>query len=143
MRKVSCAMRLNSRFISFIARPPIDSSSYSRCLPLVRHTTCKDITNRRRREGPHLAWLAVNGRRYTTCDSLLFSRMLKNPSNLSFRGAAGDEESRTSFVCRARFLASLGMTTFTKVFQHPVRVRHEGRWIIGGLKPAGGRRKPP
>jgi toxin ParE1/3/4 len=51
----------------------------------------------------------------------LLSRMLKNPSWLSFRGAAGDEESRESFVFRARFLASLGMTTFTGVFQHPVR----------------------
>ena len=49
------------------------------------------------------------------------NRMLKNPSSLSFRGAAGDEESRKSFVSRARFLASLGMTTFTDVFQHPAR----------------------
>ena len=47
--------------------------------------------------------------------------MLKNPSWLSFRGAAGDEESRKSFVFRARFLASLGMTSFTEVFQHPAR----------------------
>jgi hypothetical protein len=49
------------------------------------------------------------------------NRMLKNPSSLSFRGAAGDKESRKSFVCRARFLASLGMTAFTKVFQHPAK----------------------
>jgi hypothetical protein len=61
------------------------------------------------------------------------SRMLKNPSGLSFRGVrqpTGDEESRKSVASRARFLASpwtvrsrasLGMTTFTKVFQHPVR----------------------
>jgi hypothetical protein len=46
--------------------------------------------------------------------------MLKNPSGLSFRGAAGDEESRKSFVSRARFLAPLGMTLFIKDFQHPV-----------------------
>jgi len=49
------------------------------------------------------------------------NRMLKNPSRLSFRGAAGDEESRKFFVSRARFLASLGMTTFTSVFQHPAK----------------------
>ena len=50
----------------------------------------------------------------------LFGRMLKNPSSLSFRGAEGDEESRKSFVPTARFLASLGMTAFRRVFQHPV-----------------------
>ena len=72
------------------------------------------------------------------------SRMLKNPSSLSFRGAAGNEKSPKSFVCRARFLAQftlngqgeiprfapdrpvqgfarndsegLGMTMFAKVF---------------------------
>ena len=52
--------------------------------------------------------------------ALTFGRLLKNPSSLSFRGAAGGEESRKAFVSRARFLASLGMTAFTKVFQHPV-----------------------
>ena len=54
------------------------------------------------------------------------SRMLKNPSNLSFRGAAGDEESRKSFVSREGFLPFaplwVGMTTFTKVLQHPARI---------------------
>ena len=42
----------------------------------------------------------------------------------SFRGvpqARDDEESRTFVTFRARFLASLGMTTFTNVFQHPAR----------------------
>jgi hypothetical protein len=42
--------------------------------------------------------------------------MLENPSSLSFRGAAGDEESRPSFDSGARFLPSLGMTTLTDVF---------------------------
>jgi len=32
----------------------------------VRHTTCKDITNRHG-EGPHLAWLVVSGRRWYSC----------------------------------------------------------------------------
>ena len=54
------------------------------------------------------------------------SRGLKNPPHLSPRGAAGGperarEKSRKSFVSRARFLASLGMTAFTSVFQHPAR----------------------
>ena len=51
------------------------------------------------------------------------NRMLKNPSSLSFRGAAGDEESRPDQigVSRARFLASLGMTTLANVFQHPAK----------------------
>jgi membrane-associated phospholipid phosphatase len=43
------------------------------------------------------------------------------PKDLSFRGAAGDEESRRSLVSRARFLTSLGMTTLADVFQHPAR----------------------
>jgi hypothetical protein len=34
---------------------------------------------------------------------------------------ADDEESRNSFVFRAGFLASLGKTVFTKVFQHGAR----------------------
>ena len=53
--------------------------------------------------------------------------MLKNPPSLSFRGVPrprDDEESRKSFVSRARFLASLGMTTFTNVFQHPASRRY-------------------
>ena len=70
------------------------------------------------------------------------SRMLKNPPRLSFRGAAGDEESRPDQigVSRERFLAEftlsgqseilrcaqddsegLGMTTLTSVFQHLVK----------------------
>ena len=70
------------------------------------------------------------------------SRMPKNPPRLSFRGAAGDEESRPDQigVSRERFLAEftlsgqseilrcaqddsegLGMTMFAKVFQHPAR----------------------
>ena len=54
--------------------------------------------------------------------ALISRRLRKNPCGLSFRGAAGDEESRKSFVSRARFLASLGMTRFAGVFQHPARV---------------------
>jgi uncharacterized caspase-like protein len=58
---------------------------------------------------------------------------LRNLSKLSFRGAVGDEESRTSSISRARFLASLGMTSrtresspipgtrFRKVFQQPAK----------------------
>jgi len=47
------------------------------------------------------------------------SRLRKNSLGVSFRGAAGDEESRIVLkTLRARFLASLGMTTLTKVFQH-------------------------
>jgi hypothetical protein len=53
--------------------------------------------------------------------------MLKNPPRLSFRGAAGDEESRKSLVPRERFLASLGMTMFTKVFQHPAKESVQNR----------------
>jgi beta-glucosidase len=49
------------------------------------------------------------------------SRMLKSPPSLSFRGATGDEESRKSFVSRARFTAPLGMTAPIGVFQHPAR----------------------
>jgi hypothetical protein len=69
------------------------------------------------------------------------SGMLKNPPRLSFRGAAGDEESCPDQigVPRGRFLAEftlsgqseilrcaqddsegLGVTTFAKVFPHPV-----------------------
>ena len=51
--------------------------------------------------------------------------MLKNLSDLSFRGAppfllADDEESRPDHigVCRARFLASLGMTVKGSEWQH-------------------------
>jgi hypothetical protein len=47
--------------------------------------------------------------------------MLKKPSSVSLRGTARDEESLKSFASRARFLASLGMTALTKVFQHPAR----------------------
>ena len=62
-------------------------------------------------------------RGHSACGKEPASRMLKNPPRLSFRGAAGDEESRPDQigVSRARFLASLGMTTFIKVFQHPAR----------------------
>jgi len=52
------------------------------------------------------------------------NRMLKNPSSLSFRGAAGNEESRKSVVSRARFLPFaplwVGMTTSANVLQHSV-----------------------
>jgi hypothetical protein len=66
--------------------------------------------------------------------------MLKNPPSLSFRSRPAGEESRNSFVFRARFLAEftlsgqretlrcaqddsegLGMTTLTSVFQHLVK----------------------
>jgi putative ABC transport system permease protein len=53
-------------------------------------------------------------------DSTSHSGMLKNPSNLSFRGVPrprDDEESRTAAGTRARFLASLGMTMTPNVFQ--------------------------
>ena len=43
----------------------------------------------------------------------------KNPSPLSFRGAAGYMESHMSPTSRARFLAPLGMTMLTRVFEHP------------------------
>jgi hypothetical protein len=57
------------------------------------------------------------------------SSMLKKPSSLSFRGvpqARDDEESRKSCAFRARLLSrncGIGMTTFTRVFQHPARGR--------------------
>ena len=41
---------------------------------------------------------------------------MKNKCTLSFRGAAGDEESRKAFIFRPRFLASLGMTFLQNVF---------------------------
>jgi hypothetical protein len=52
------------------------------------------------------------------------SGVLKNPGNLSFRGAAGDEESRIGRVLRARFLAALGMTLPMSLFQHLARRGH-------------------
>ena len=42
---------------------------------------------------------------------------MKNPFGVSFRGAAGDEESRRAFVFGARFLAALGMTAWREVLQ--------------------------
>jgi beta-lactamase regulating signal transducer with metallopeptidase domain len=51
--------------------------------------------------------------------SARLQRLRDNPSSLSFRGTAGDEESRMSLISRARFLASLGMTTFRNVFAQP------------------------
>ena len=39
----------------------------------------------------------------------------ENSTLLSFRGAEGDEESRTAFVFRARFLAALGLTVIRVV----------------------------
>jgi hypothetical protein len=55
----------------------------------------------------------------------LENETLRCPASLSFRGAAGDEESRNSFDSRAKFLPlaplRVGITGFTKVFQHPVR----------------------
>ena len=48
-------------------------------------------------------------------------RLLKNSPTVSFRGDKGDEESRSSFSFRARFLAALGMTRFRTVFQQPAR----------------------
>jgi len=71
-----------------------------------------------------------------TLACLRSSRMLKNPSNLSFRGAAGDEESRKSFVSRARFLAWLGMTAITKVFQHPASDQRCRCFVISAIKRA-------
>ena len=54
-----------------------------------------------------------------------FSRLRKNPSALSFRGAEGDEESRKAFIFRARFLRLVlfgaGMTQFRNVFPQHVR----------------------
>src|SRR5437762_3522150 len=44
-------------------------------------------------------------------------RLLKNLSQMSFRGAAGDEESRCGRIFRTRFLAPLGMTESGHVFQ--------------------------
>jgi hypothetical protein len=55
-------------------------------------------------------------------ESRRFNRLRKNPFGLSFRGAAGDEESRKSFTFRARFFASLGMTRLRGVFAQPVRL---------------------
>lgn len=50
------------------------------------------------------------------CDSQFrTSRVLKNSSFVSFRGAEGDEESRISRIFRARFL---GMTQPEGAFQH-------------------------
>ena len=46
---------------------------------------------------------------------------LKNPDKLTFRGAEGDEESRTSILFRARFLAALGMTRLRNVFQQTAK----------------------
>ena len=68
-----------------------------------------------------------------------FSRMLKNPPSLSFRGVrqpTDEEESRPDQigVSRARFLASLGMTTFTKVFQHPVSLPHHESQSIYAMR---------
>ena len=63
--------------------------------------------------------------------------LLKNPDKLSFRGAEGDEESRTSIIFRARFLhlASLGvgMARLRNVFQQTVKIRtlrtHPDSWF--------------
>ncbi len=49
----------------------------------------------------------------------LFSRFQENPPHLSPQGAEGKEEFR---IYKARFIASLGMTMFRKVFQQPVKV---------------------
>jgi glutaminyl-peptide cyclotransferase len=43
----------------------------------------------------------------------------KNSPSLSFRGAEGDEESRGSFILRARFLAAFGMTGLRDVPPQP------------------------
>src|SRR5487761_1338126 len=56
---------------------------------------------------------------------------LKNPDKLSFRGAEGDEESRTSIIFRARFLAALGMTRLRNVFQQTA-MRHRFARSDGG-----------
>jgi len=41
------------------------------------------------------------------------NRLRKNPFGMSFRGAAGDEESRIALkTLRARFLAALGVCDF-------------------------------
>ena len=43
------------------------------------------------------------------------NRLRKNPPEVSFRGAEGDEESRTALkILRARFLAPLGMTAYKR-----------------------------
>ena len=48
---------------------------------------------------------------FTASEPVRVDRLRKNPFGLSFRGAAGDEESRTALkILRARFLAPLGMT---------------------------------
>ena len=52
------------------------------------------------------------------------NRLRKNPGGLSFRGAAGDEESRIALrTLRARFLAPLGMTAWG-VFPQPANSPH-------------------
>jgi len=66
------------------------------------------------------------------------NRTLKNLCSLSFRGVrqqTDDEESRKSSVSGARFLASLGMTTFMRVFQHPAKISFSAalRWVCVGL----------
>jgi len=74
-------------------------------------------------------------------DSLV-RRMLKNSSGLSFRGAAGGEESRPDQIgdSRARFLASLGMTTFANILEicgskrNRTHLRRTARMVaVGGV----------
>src|SRR5580700_9260803 len=48
-------------------------------------------------------------------------RLRQNRATLSFRGAAGDEESHTSVIFGARLLASLEMTRLMEIFLHPAR----------------------
>ena len=67
----------------------------------------------------------------------LFStgRTLIDRPGLSFRGVrhslvADDEEPRESFASRARFLASLGMTALTEIFQHAAGMSHRMRHLI-------------
>ena len=68
----------------------------------------------------------------------MFNSLLKNPDKLSFRGAEGDEESRTSIIFRARFLrlASLGvgMTRLRNVFQQTVKWRNAARFCVSIIR---------
>src|SRR5487761_522146 len=75
--------------------------------------------------GAHsLPLMAATASRDVSGETLALTSLLKNPNKLSFRGAEGDEESRTSILFRARFLrlASLGdeMTRLRNVFQQTV-----------------------
>ena len=63
------------------------------------------------------------------------SRLRKNPSNLSFRGAQGDEESRISFSFKARFLAKFTLRSFAALRACPEQ--REGTVRSGGANGLG------